>query len=40
MAKEGKVFLKRVYDKFVSVDWKVGQADLNPLREMNFYKHP
>lgn len=37
MAKEGKVFLKRVYDKFVSVDWKVGQADLNPLREMNFF---
>lgn len=37
MAKEGKVFLKRVYDKFVSVDWKVGQADLNPLREMNYF---
>lgn len=30
-----KVFLERVYDKYVSVDWSLGRADLNPLREMN-----
>ncbi len=35
MITSDKAFLKRVYDKYISIDWKLGQADLNPLREMN-----
>lgn len=35
MARGKKAFLDRVYDKYVSADWFLGKADLNPLREMD-----
>jgi hypothetical protein len=37
--KTNKIFLKKVYDKHLSIDWNVGKADLNPVREIKFYDY-
>jgi hypothetical protein len=31
------LFLQKVYDKYYSIDFNIGQADLNPIREIHFF---